>query len=92
MLTTATVAFGLVLGGALWATLTQAKTKGGCTKELAGLLSVCEGRRDGAGLHGRQGMPGPRRQRGSEQGDVRGELGEHARQVDLLITGPAHGG
>ena len=31
ILTTATVAFGLVVGGALWATHTLAKTKGGCT-------------------------------------------------------------
>ena len=31
ILTTATVAFGLALGGALWATHTLAKTKGGCT-------------------------------------------------------------
>ena len=31
ILTTATVAFGLALGGALCATLTLAKTKGGCT-------------------------------------------------------------
>jgi hypothetical protein len=31
ILTTATVAFGIALGGALWATHTLAKTKGGCT-------------------------------------------------------------
>lgn len=31
MLTTAAVTFGLALGGALWATHSQAKTKGGCT-------------------------------------------------------------
>jgi hypothetical protein len=31
MLTTASVALAMALGGALWATHTLAKTKGGCT-------------------------------------------------------------
>jgi hypothetical protein len=31
MLTTMAVALGLAMGGALWATHTLAKTKGGCT-------------------------------------------------------------
>ncbi|MFN8642913.1 MAG: hypothetical protein U0802_15140 [Candidatus Binatia bacterium] len=31
LFTTAAVTFGLALSGALWATHTQAKTKGGCT-------------------------------------------------------------
>lgn len=44
MLTTATIVFGFALGGALWATHSLAKTKGGCTEAQV----CCRYLKDGA--------------------------------------------